>query len=523
MRKMFSIMALSIFVLGCSGTGTGSNSEELKGGNKPCKPCVSDAGPVTPPPTDAAPPVPPPTDAAPPPVDAAPPPPDANNEPPPVVNIPVAPETNEDFYNPERGLYVGVKLMNSATSTGSSSARSSGHNIAIALIRLDAYRDKPLDAAFLTTLENGFKSVRGAGIKVVLRFMYNSSDAAPPTGGDAPKAIVLQHIQQLTPVIQKNADVIMVMQAGFIGAWGEWHGSTNGLTSTANEKEITTALLAALPASRMVQIRTPDAKDAMFPGGPISAADAFNGSNRSRLGHHNDCFLASPTDYGTYPSPMSFWLDYVAKDTRYSPHGGETCNLSPPRSDCANAVKEMDLLNTSYLNEQYNTKVLDVWRTQGCFEEVKRRLGYRFVITRVAHSQAAPPGGTFELEFDVLNRGFAAPFNRRDVRLVLTNGTVNRSVILPTDVRLWEGGKTTTVKAKIKLPYLMAPGNWKLMLVLADEAPALSTDHRYSIRFANEGTYNAATGETTISPVFPVDPSVPGPVDKGNATTVIVP
>jgi hypothetical protein len=37
----------------------------------------------------------------------------------------------------------------------------------------------------------------------------------------APKKIVLQHITQLAPVFKKNADVIAVLQEGFIGIWGE--------------------------------------------------------------------------------------------------------------------------------------------------------------------------------------------------------------------------------------------------------------------------------------------------------------
>ena len=33
--------------------------------------------------------------------------------------------------------------------------------------------------------------------------------------------------KQLKPVLQKNEDVIFVLQAGFVGAWGEWYYTTH--------------------------------------------------------------------------------------------------------------------------------------------------------------------------------------------------------------------------------------------------------------------------------------------------------
>ena len=65
---------------------------------------------------------------------------------------------------------------------------------------------------------------------------------------------MIRHIEQLKLTLTKNADVIAWMEAGFIGAWGEWHTSTHGIDKSLDDKrDVLGALLQVLPASRMVQ------------------------------------------------------------------------------------------------------------------------------------------------------------------------------------------------------------------------------------------------------------------------------
>ena len=44
-------------------------------------------------------------------------------------------------------------------------------------------------------------------------------------------------------------------------------------------------------------------------------------------GHHNDCFLASSDDFGTYDD-KSVEYPYMQDDTKYAVMGGETCAVS---------------------------------------------------------------------------------------------------------------------------------------------------------------------------------------------------
>ncbi len=423
-------------------------------------------------------------------------------------------ESTEDFLNPERGYYVGYDLLEGRDAT---SIRTGGRTLALAVVELDDYRSRSLDSAVLTALGNGFAKARAAGIKLIVRFSYNSSFSA-----DASKSRILGHIAQLKPVLRANYDVIAVLQAGFIGAWGEWHSSTNNLDNPAARAEILAALLSAMPSTRSIQVRAPMYKDTYRPGA-LTEAEAYSGSSRSRIGHHNDCFLASASDMGTYASPVSTWLEYVAQDTRYVPMGGETCAVYTPKTTCAASVAEMERLHWSYLNRLYNQTVISNWVSQGCDSDIRRRLGYRFVLRRVAHSQRVAPGGVLDLEVDIRNRGFAVPFNERAVDVVLIRGSVRHVARLDLDARHLPAGLKTTVATQLRIPANLAPGTYTLALRLPDGSSRLASDPRYAIRFANTGVWDAATGDNVLTRSLVIDASAPGDRDASATRFVELP
>jgi hypothetical protein len=428
--------------------------------------------------------------------------PDASDPRGPMVTV-LLDESDADILNPERGYFSGFRMFRPEDAVR---ARNTGHSLALARVRLDDYRDAPIPDAFLAEIDASFAAARAAGIKLIVRFRYNASATA-----DAPKHRMLGHIAQLEPLMRDNEDVLAVLQAGFIGAWGEWHGSTYGLDNDADRAEILGALLAALPTSRGVQLRTPMFKAAALPGGPVSEEEAFSGSARSRVGHHNDCFLASNSDYGTYAAPVADWRAYVAADTRFTAMGGETCAVYEPRTNCGAAVAEMEALHWAYLNREYNQKVLEAWEGEGCAHEVEQRLGYRFVVSRVAHTEAVRPGGVLDFEVDIANRGFAAPFNRRPVYVVLSSGSTHlRARLSGVDARRWTAGETTSLATSLRIPADLEPGTYTLSLWLPDEAATLEADYRYAIQLANEGVWSEAEGHNVLTRELSIDAASPG-------------
>lgn len=393
--------------------------------------------------------------------------------------------------NPERGFYATTSLVEPQDL---SKLRASGVTLVHSYVRLDDYRTADLPQSLLDQVDTGFVRVRAAGLKVILRFAYNDGPY-PNSEPDAPKDWVLKHITQLKPLLEKNADAIAVVQAGFIGAWGEWHTSTNGLTAPATRQAILEALVAAVPSSRFVQLRYPPYKRELY-GDALTAAQAFGPSLAARVGHHNDCFVSSPTDVGTYPDKqVDLYRDYVGADTAFVPMGGETCAVSPPRSECTSALAEMTKLHMSYVNREFQSDVLASWQT--CREEMEKRLGYRLRLESAQLPSAVKPGGSFTLTLAIENEGFAAPYNARPVFVVLRGaGTTTRVQLPKADPRRWLTGGSLT--ARLRLPSALVAGTYTLSLWLPDAAEGLQSKSAYAVQLANDAIWDAATGENAL-------------------------
>jgi hypothetical protein len=404
--------------------------------------------------------------------------------------------TDETFANPERGFHRNVDLVKS---TDYGWVAEDGYTLARSYVRLDDYRDAPIPDTLIDDISLGFEAARQAGIKIIPRFAYNFGFE-----DDAPLARVLEHIGQVTPLLQANADVIAVLHAGFIGAWGEWHASTNDLTSPENSKQIAEALLDALPASRMIQVRTPRAKEAMW-GAPLTAAEAFDGSYKARTGHLNDCFLCNDTDAGTYPSSdIETYKNFVAQETSFTPMGGETCQLNEgnQRGDCATTLTEMERLHWSYINLDFFEPALSRWRTEGCFDTIDRRLGYRFALVEADVPPRVRPGGNFVLRVRLHNDGFGSLYNARPVFVVLEDGANRYEVELPSvDARRWASGQDAEWSAHLQLPGDVPEGDYALAVWLPDEAPTLRANPAFSVRFANDAGWNPDLGYQVLGQV----------------------
>ncbi|MBJ93211.1 MAG: hypothetical protein CMP23_01910 [Rickettsiales bacterium] len=387
-----------------------------------------------------------------------------------------APST-QNFDNPERGFYRTTSLLDGGWFYD-------GYTLSFSYIRLDDYRYQELPSSLLENLEAGLVAAREAGVKMVIRFAYNWGPW-PDSEPDAPLNWVLTHIEQLTPILLAHSDILAVVQAGFIGAWGEWHSSTHDLLES--KAEIAAAMLRALPPERMIQLRYPIHKNEIFGNVPFDPADAHSGLDHARVGHHNDCFLASDEDWGTYPpDAIEQWKTAVAAETLYTPMGGETCNFNPPRSDCASALAELEQLHFSYINHEYHPDVVAAWSAGECRSTIEQHLGYRLILSRAQ----VLAGQSTVVELDITNVGWASLFNPRTAWLVV-NDELESAVELSADPRNWLPGQTTPVQASLGP---LAPGTYSLSLWLPDSSERLRSDPRYSIRLAHDGIWNQHNG-----------------------------
>jgi hypothetical protein len=411
--------------------------------------------------------------------------------------------TSDVFANPERGFYHHTGDCDKTTFSADTlrDYRVNQHvSLVMCIFYLAEYKNAPIAPAALAKLQQQLDTVRAAGLKVVLRFAYTTST----DGADATKDRVLSHLDQLAPYLKANSDVIYVMQAGFVGAWGEWYYTQNfgdsGVVTAAdwaNRKAVTDKILSVLPATRMAQLRTPAFKRTMYSANPLPPAQAYGGSAPARLGHHNDCFLASADDYGTYQNPAVEY-PYLQADTSYVAMGGETCGANPPRSSCPTAQQELAMFHWSFVNTDYHPDVISGWNAGGCLPDITRRLGYRFALQSGSYPAGAQHGGRLPVSITVRNEGWAAPVNPRGLELVLRNTATSALYRFPLtgDPRRWQPGGTATINQVVTLPANLPAGKYALLLNLPD--PLLRSRPEYSIRLANQGTWEAATGMNNL-------------------------
>ena len=204
------------------------------------------------------------------------------------------------------------------------------------------------------------------------------------------------------------------------------------------------------------------------------AKDPYDNDVNSYLpyvGHHNDCFLASDTDLGTFSSgSIDEEKSYLAKDTALTSMGGETCQLNSPRSDCSTALVELSQFHYSYLNEDYHADVIAGWTSGGCLNEISSKLGYKLIVTAADFSSSVLPGGYVIYSLTVKNVGYAKPLhNRRFSLKFISDELICQMVDTSVDIRLWRpsDSDTYTVSGAASLPDVVVEGTFAVYLDLA--------------------------------------------------------
>ena len=264
-------------------------------------------------------------------------------------------EDHSMISNPERGFCTrnGYHSRSSVISDYEINTLKSGkHTLVFFDFKLKEFISSSINSDMLGMMQRNFDKLRANGIKAVVRFTYSSSTSAAVY--DAEPSIVLKHISQLKPILEKNKDVIALIEAGFIGALIK----TNLLNISLNS--------------------------------PLTQSEAFNRSNKARLGHHNDCFLADEKDRGTYTGEQD--KKYTQLDSKYTVVGGETCTPPTSYSQCNAALQTMGKYHWSYLNLSYHQDMIADWKNTHCFEEIQKRLGYRFVMKEVQYTEKMETG-----------------------------------------------------------------------------------------------------------------------------------
>lgn len=483
-------------------------------------------------------------------------------------------ESYEDFPNPERGFsrWGGLGTTSNYTSLSQSilsSFRSAqtppanpdpaNYQVVSTLVYrpivldIDNYsgenyldRDS-ISASFQRNeLEADFAAARNAGVKLILRFTYgyNYNLRTCSEHQDPPLERILSQIESLKDTLNDQKSAIALIQLGFIGNFGEgyWTGSNEfGCRRDGQSREnwenriaVLNKLLEVAPEDRIIQVRAVQMKQKFLfgPSAPTTSTSNTRGPNNgtldSRIGFYNDCFLATFNDQGTYanydgippnstPQDVANLRSYLEADSRYIPVGGETCQLNDPHHRCndcgGQAIAELARFHYSHLNADYNTAVINDWVACGCMEEIKLRLGYRFVLREgVFTTGEIVKGSTIFFLIRLQNAGFASPYNSRRVELILQNEldpSIEFVAELPLDPRTWYSNQQISFNFKLLIPTTMPSGAYGYYLNLPDSDPSLRRDSNYSIRLANANVVFTNKGYNELGKTIIVQEGTP--------------
>jgi hypothetical protein len=445
-----------------------------------------------------------------------------------VINY--TPDNSTNFTNPERGWHVQFEtcadineLLNVNTLIDIRV------NSKMSLIKknynLRLYKNSPIAQSFLDLLQADLNTCRTAGVKLIPLFRYNACEGQPAP--NAPIERILEHMDQLGPILTNNKDVIAWMKAGFIGAYGEWHDADDPtLLEMPKKGQILNKLLSVLPTDRMVNLRHARDKRDIYNQIPITAAEAYGGTNKARVGHENDSYGSNAIDYGTYyfgegngqAEDIELVKNFLEQENNYVSQSGETsglCGLLPTDvqyHQCDYALLTMKRLKYTSIshyelfdvNAPCNT--IPIWAAGGCEPEMKLKLGYRFRLVDATIPSTVGIAAPLQMNFKVANDGWANPINPRGVNIVLRNKVTNQEFFIPItdglsipsdrtlDPRFWSTNTTTTVNINKPLPNNIPIGNYDVLLHLFAPEASIKSRPEYAIQLANQNVWENTTG-----------------------------
>lgn len=421
--------------------------------------------------------------------------------------------TEDLFNNPERGFHKAFEVHSAEMSPLTDLSAVAMYKAGYALIHFDFYmedyRDKLIDEAYLDVVRQSLQALRAGGCKGVVRFAYTNNENQSPR--EAKEELVLQHIEQIKPILQEYVDVIFTMEAGFVGVWGEWYYTSDKYSGfkqnpTKDEdfvsrRHVLDALLDALPQERMICVRTPKFKMRCYNWGvadTLTCKEAYTGTTKARLACHNDAFMADNSDLGTFNTNDQ--REYWEAETKYLIYGGESC---PPGSaaSCDRTQEQMVKMHISYLNNDYYRGTINKWFSNGCLENFRRYMGYRFEGREVATTKEPKAGEELKVKLSLVNVGFSAPKNPRDIEMLListADAKDSYTVVPDSDPRFWFSDQMQTIEVTFTPK---KAGEYKLYLNLPDPKETLRNDPRYSIRLANENCWDEKTGYNYLTTI----------------------
>ena len=322
-------------------------------------------------------------------------------------------------------------------------------------------KSQPLTQEVLDLLREYFEEARQQDRSLIVRLAYDTwydghSNAEPD------QETILNHLKQIGPLYSEYSDVIVFVELGLYGRWGEMNGTIQG--TNENIAEAMQVLLESSSPDIKTGPRRPDIVAAWMglqtrnDKGWTSFTDFHTDSTKFkdmlqakgdtvyRVGMYNDGYLGNDGDMGTigYGDPgrmtremLTEWLeDYGALHT---PYGGELVyNSNSESRGPINTPRYLSYegfrTHTSYLNRFHHKATIDAWNDsvftardsidqeydgKSGFLYVRNHLGYRYILRESIIEDTIAPGSDLNIKLKIQNVGFGNMTQRRSFNLVV--------------------------------------------------------------------------------------------------------
>lgn len=386
---------------------------------------------------------------------------------------------------------------------------------------INGEKDYDLDESFFSGIRATLENCRKNGSTVGLRFRYDANGISNPEPETFEK--ILEHIHQIADdgFLNDYEDIIMYVESGFVGAWGEQHSGK--FTSLEYKARLLDELLKIVPKSISVTVRTPNiiCEWAGIETDEIAEYVTESGSDAARIGLYNDGYMGSDTDLGTYINPTrKESLQFMKKQMTHAYYGGEfSGNIEFAKQYDTylpeNSIAEMYDTHLSYINsniwdlykEYIYTADLNI---QNCdnsayygetvYKFMRDHIGYRFVLRDSDLTSETKQGGDVTVKFRIENTGFANPIKAQNSEVILEKG--RKYMICDTDIddREWFSTETVSEELNLKLPSDIETGDWNIYLKLTAGKTDAEVAER-TVQFANNNIYNSSLGANYLGTV----------------------
>lgn len=396
--------------------------------------------------------------------------------------------------------------------------------------------DIPINDQTLDALRQTLENARKNGSTVIFRFAYAWDDQYGNEPADF--NMLLHHIEQLSGVINDYADVVLSIEAGMAGPWGEMHSSK--YVENGYGAKILGKWLDCLDESVTVQSRSPKyilEYYNMTPKGFTDRLPVSYKENFYRLGMYNDGYLGTDNDYGTFYDNSGSHLSReqgkkFLKYLDHVPYGGELAYVTEDYAkkhsilykNDYNIVEEFYSTHLSYLrNIGRLTHQLTKCMTEITFDESYAfegmpdvseyygldlqkfaidHMGYRFVLRESLLSESAAPGGEVRLVGKIENTGFGSVCKDTEAELILYKKGAYYSCPIELNVKNdIKSCVTYSYDYTLMLPRNIAAGDYDVFLRISRENDNLADDILATIAFANDGVYQRGLGANRLGSV----------------------